>query len=77
MNYQTWLPVYERILADFGYDRAGDGDGCAVDPRESGLVEVGHEAGESVTSLLVRQPVVTEVTEDPFVHRAPGPIVHQ
>jgi uncharacterized Rossmann fold enzyme len=24
MDYQTWLPVYERILADFGYDRAGD-----------------------------------------------------
>ncbi|AXG10285.1 6-hydroxymethylpterin diphosphokinase MptE-like protein [Haloplanus rubicundus] len=24
MNYQTWLPVYERILDDFGYDRAGD-----------------------------------------------------
>jgi uncharacterized Rossmann fold enzyme len=24
MNYQTWLPVYERILADFGYDRASD-----------------------------------------------------
>ena len=24
MNYQTWLPVYERILADFGYDRTGD-----------------------------------------------------
>jgi len=29
MNYQTWLPVYERILADFGYDRAGDE--CARD----------------------------------------------
>jgi len=24
MNYQTWLPVYERILADFGYDRLAD-----------------------------------------------------
>ncbi|MFC5366798.1 6-hydroxymethylpterin diphosphokinase MptE-like protein [Salinirubrum litoreum] len=24
MNFQTWEPVYEAILADFGYDRAGD-----------------------------------------------------
>jgi len=24
MNYRTWRPVYERILADFGYDRAAD-----------------------------------------------------
>jgi uncharacterized Rossmann fold enzyme len=24
MDFQTWEPVYERILADFGYDRAGD-----------------------------------------------------
>ncbi|WP_254274072.1 6-hydroxymethylpterin diphosphokinase MptE-like protein [Haloarcula marina] len=24
MNFDTWEPVYERILADFGYDRAGD-----------------------------------------------------
>jgi hypothetical protein len=24
MNYPTWSPVYERILADFGYSRAAD-----------------------------------------------------
>ncbi|AZH25398.1 6-hydroxymethylpterin diphosphokinase MptE-like protein [Haloplanus aerogenes] len=24
MNYRTWHPVYERILADFGYDRSAD-----------------------------------------------------
>jgi uncharacterized Rossmann fold enzyme len=24
MNYQTWEPIYERILAAFGYDRAAD-----------------------------------------------------
>ena len=24
MRYQTWEPVYRRILADFGYDRTGD-----------------------------------------------------
>jgi len=24
MNYGTWRPVYERILADFGYDRSAD-----------------------------------------------------
>ncbi|ESP88244.1 6-hydroxymethylpterin diphosphokinase MptE-like protein [Candidatus Halobonum tyrrellensis] len=24
MNFATWEPVYERLLADFGYDRAGD-----------------------------------------------------
>jgi len=24
MEYDDWAPVYERILADFGYDRAGD-----------------------------------------------------
>jgi uncharacterized Rossmann fold enzyme len=24
MDYQTWLPVYERVLDDFGYDRADD-----------------------------------------------------
>jgi len=24
MDYQTWLPVYDRILDDFGYDRVGD-----------------------------------------------------
>ncbi|MFB6108868.1 MAG: 6-hydroxymethylpterin diphosphokinase MptE-like protein [Haloplanus sp.] len=24
MEYETWSPVYERILADFGYDRAAD-----------------------------------------------------
>jgi uncharacterized Rossmann fold enzyme len=24
MDYQTWLPVYERILADFGFEKAGD-----------------------------------------------------
>ncbi|MHB9285813.1 6-hydroxymethylpterin diphosphokinase MptE-like protein [Halobacteriales archaeon Cl-PHB] len=24
MNFETWEPVYESILADFGYDRAGD-----------------------------------------------------
>lgn len=24
MDFHTWEPVYERILADFGYDRAGD-----------------------------------------------------
>ncbi|WP_251343712.1 6-hydroxymethylpterin diphosphokinase MptE-like protein [Haloplanus halophilus] len=24
MNYQTWVPVYERILDDFGYSRAED-----------------------------------------------------
>jgi uncharacterized Rossmann fold enzyme len=24
MNYQTWRPVYERILDDFGYDPAAD-----------------------------------------------------
>jgi uncharacterized Rossmann fold enzyme len=24
VNFQTWEPVYETILADFGYDRAGD-----------------------------------------------------
>ncbi|MFB6100948.1 MAG: 6-hydroxymethylpterin diphosphokinase MptE-like protein [Haloplanus sp.] len=24
MNYETWNPVYERILADFGFDRAAD-----------------------------------------------------
>jgi uncharacterized Rossmann fold enzyme len=24
MNYQTWRPVYERILEDFGYDPAAD-----------------------------------------------------
>jgi len=24
MNYPTWRPVYERILADFGYDRTAD-----------------------------------------------------
>jgi hypothetical protein len=24
MDYQTWVPVYERILADFGYSRASD-----------------------------------------------------
>ncbi|MFB6123954.1 MAG: 6-hydroxymethylpterin diphosphokinase MptE-like protein [Haloferacaceae archaeon] len=24
MNFETWEPVYERILSDFGYDRAAD-----------------------------------------------------
>jgi len=24
MNFETWEPVYERILTDFGYSRAGD-----------------------------------------------------
>jgi uncharacterized Rossmann fold enzyme len=24
MDFQTWLPVYERILADFGYERVAD-----------------------------------------------------
>ncbi|UPW00028.1 DUF115 domain-containing protein [Halorussus gelatinilyticus] len=24
MNYETWSPVYERILADFGFDRESD-----------------------------------------------------
>lgn len=24
MDYETWEPVYQRILDDFGYDRAGD-----------------------------------------------------
>jgi uncharacterized Rossmann fold enzyme len=24
MDYQTWVPVYERLLADFGYSRAAD-----------------------------------------------------
>lgn len=24
MNYRTWRPVYERILAEFGYDRGAD-----------------------------------------------------
>ncbi|MFB6121452.1 MAG: 6-hydroxymethylpterin diphosphokinase MptE-like protein [Halobacteriaceae archaeon] len=24
MDFETWEPVYERILADFGYDRAAD-----------------------------------------------------
>jgi len=24
MNYETWEPVYERILSDFGYSRAAD-----------------------------------------------------
>jgi uncharacterized Rossmann fold enzyme len=24
MAFETWEPVYERILADFGYDRSGD-----------------------------------------------------
>jgi hypothetical protein len=24
VNFRTWEPVYEAILADFGYDRAGD-----------------------------------------------------
>jgi len=24
MDYQTWAPVYERLLADFGYSRAAD-----------------------------------------------------
>ena len=24
MNYETWEPVYERVLADFGFDRAAD-----------------------------------------------------
>jgi uncharacterized Rossmann fold enzyme len=24
MEYVDWAPVYERVLADFGYDRAGD-----------------------------------------------------
>ncbi|MFB6232892.1 MAG: 6-hydroxymethylpterin diphosphokinase MptE-like protein [Haloarculaceae archaeon] len=24
MNFETWEPVYEAILAEFGYDRAGD-----------------------------------------------------
>jgi hypothetical protein len=24
MNYQTWRPVYDRILTDFGFDRAAD-----------------------------------------------------
>ncbi|KTG08355.1 hypothetical protein AUR64_19170 [Haloprofundus marisrubri] len=24
MNFETWDPVYERILADFGFDRSGD-----------------------------------------------------
>ena len=24
MNFETWEPVYEAILADMGYDRAGD-----------------------------------------------------
>jgi len=24
MNFETWEPVYERVLADFGYERAAD-----------------------------------------------------
>jgi uncharacterized Rossmann fold enzyme len=51
MNFDDWRPVYEAILADFGYDRAGDEaarDDLAGLVGEFDLARVGDVAGDTV-----------------------------
>ena len=64
MNYPTWEPVYESILADFGFDRSADEQGrdslgelvdpFDLDPLESvsGATVAIAGAGPSLTSEL-------------------------
>jgi hypothetical protein len=66
MNFDEWEPVYERILADFGFDRAADErarDVCrsilddAYDPTRLR----GHVAGDSVAVVGAAPSLADEV----------------
>lgn len=51
MNFDDWRPVYEAILADFGYDRAGDEaarDDLADLVGAADLERIGDVAGDTV-----------------------------
>lgn len=68
MDFQTWEPIYERILADFGYSRQADEQAARVlhslvdEPASPDLVEA-RIGGKDVTVCGAAETLEHEVTD--------------
>ncbi len=56
MDFAAWEPIYERILEDFGFDRAGDEEAALFLSRR--LTEENTASLSELKALISGKPVL-------------------